>query len=216
MPLEPLIQALHLPGEPNLHWCLIDLQVTASHQIEVNQVVERLESRGCRRHLVGKWCARDFQAKTREFWLHPAQRPVLQILHQNHMGQEDRTADSRGDHLRRHLYLHRAVIFAGVLSVYRANRPVAGQMGRDEIKTLGRSFAQRALLAAAMVLGLGGGLEVLLNRFRVLGQRFAHRLLGGALLDVRNHDDIFGGGRFRLIRHFIDQRKPAILDRRLL
>jgi hypothetical protein len=64
--------------------------------------------------------------------------------------------------------------------------------------------------------GLVSGLQALFDHFEVLGQRPTHRLLDDTLLDVRNRDDIFGRGRFRVIEHFIDQRQLAILDRQLL
>lgn len=67
-----------------------------------------------------------------------------------------------------------------------------------------------------MAAGLVSGLQALFDHFEVLGQRPAHRLLGDTLLDVGNHDDIFGRGRFRVVEHFVDQRQLAILDRQLL
>ena len=82
-----------------------------------------------------------------------------------------RTADSFVDHLRRHRHLNRALIFASAAGVHRANRPTADQSGRDEIQTLGRLFANEALLAAAVAASLVSGFQALFDHFEVLGQR---------------------------------------------
>jgi hypothetical protein len=81
-----------------------------------------------------------------------------------------RTADSFVDHLRRHRHLNRALIFTSAAGVHRANRPTADQSGRDEIQTLGRLFANEALLAAAVAASLVSGFQALFDHFEVLGQ----------------------------------------------
>jgi hypothetical protein len=69
---------------------------------------------------------------------------------------------------------------------------------------------------AAVPAGLVSRLQALLYHLKVIGQGSAHRLLGGALLDVGIHNDILGRGRLRVVEHFVDQRQLAILDRQLL
>ena len=78
----------------HLQRCLVNLQVTAGHEITANQVVKRLKSRGRRRHPIGQCCSRNFHAKKRYFLLHPIQRTGLQILRQIHVRQKARTTIS--------------------------------------------------------------------------------------------------------------------------
>jgi hypothetical protein len=54
-------------------------------------------------------------------------------------------------------HLHRALIFASAAGVHRADRPPADQSGRDEIESLGRLFANEALLTAAVLQVLSAG-----------------------------------------------------------
>jgi len=92
------------------------------------------------------------------------------------------------------------------------NRLAADQAGRDEIQTLGRLFADEALLAAAVSAGLVGGLQSLFNHFEMLGQRAAHRLIGDALLNVGIDDDVLSRSRLLLCEHFVDQGQLLIFN----
>jgi len=192
----------------------IDLEVITSHQTGLDPAPERLKRDRGGFHPTTQGCPGDIDPVALQFLLHPVEGAVFEILGADDVAQESRTTQTLFNHLRRHRCLDWCNRFAPTACQHRADRPPPDQSGRNEIQTLGTLFPDdTAVLATSWTLDLSR-FNPFFHDFEMFGQRTTN-WFARFTLDLGRNEDVYGGGGFRVLEHFIEKRELVILDLKL-